>query len=74
MCAALPLAALGFVSREILSRWRGGLIAGGNAARAGLGVLLLALGAMIVLGLDRGVEAALVAWSPQWLTDLTTRF
>ena len=72
--AALPLAALGLVSREILSRWLGGLIAGGNAARAGLGALLLALGVMIVTGLDRGVEAALVAWSPQWLTDLTTRF
>jgi cytochrome c biogenesis protein CcdA len=72
--AALPLVAIGLVSREILSRWRGGLIAGGKAAKAGLGVLLVALGVMAVVGLDRRVEATLVEWSPQWLTDLTTRF
>ena len=29
---------------------------------------------MIVSGLDRKVETALVDASPQWLTDLTTRF
>jgi cytochrome c biogenesis protein CcdA len=72
--AALPLVAIGLVSREILSRWRGGLIAGGKVAKAGLGFLLVALGVMIVVGLDRRVEATLVEWSPQWLTDLTTRF
>jgi cytochrome c-type biogenesis protein len=72
--AAAPLIAIGFVSRQALMRQRNRLIAGGKAAKIALGALLILLGAMIVSGFDRRIETALVDWSPQWLTDLTTRF
>ncbi len=72
--AAAPLVALGLLSRQAMARWRSALIAGGNTAKLALGVLLVALGIMIVSGFDRKVETALVDRSPQWLTDLTTRF
>ena len=72
--AAAPLVGLGLMSRQATARWRGALIAGGKNAKIALGVLLVALGVMIVSGFDRKVETTLVDSSPQWLTDLTTRF
>jgi cytochrome c-type biogenesis protein len=29
---------------------------------------------LVLTGLDKAIETVLVAISPQWLTDLTTRF
>jgi len=72
--AALPLLLLGVVSRETLMRWRERLLAAGQGGKLLLGALLLALGVLIVTGLDKRVEAALVDASPAWLTNLTTRF
>ena len=40
----------------------------------GLGVLLAFLGVLIVSGFDKRIETLLVEASPDWLTDLTTRF
>ena len=57
-----------------MARWRGRLLSGGKRAKAALGLLMIALGLMIVTGADRTLETALLDHSPQWLTDLTTRF
>lgn len=70
--AALPLLALGSVSRSTMVRWRGGLMAAGQRAKMALGVLLVALAAMMLSGVDRSVESWLVEHSPEWLTRLTT--
>jgi cytochrome c biogenesis protein CcdA len=72
--AALPLAALGFVSREALLRWRTHLISGGARARMVFAIVLVAIGLIVVTGLDKQIETLAVNESPQWLTDLTTRF
>jgi len=72
--AAMPLVIVGLVSRQALMRWRDKLLAGGKTAKAVLGLLFVVLGVMIVAGLDKRLETILVAWSPQWLTELTTRF
>ena len=72
--AAAPLAFVGYVSRQALARQRERLIAGAKGAKFALGVLLIVLGVAIVSGFDRRLETALVDWSPQWLTNLTTRF
>ncbi len=72
--AALPLLLLGLLSREAMTRWRNHLMSVGQAAKAGLGFLLITIGALVLTSLDKSIEAALVAASPQWLTDLTTRF
>jgi cytochrome c-type biogenesis protein len=72
--AALPLLALGLASREAMLRWRGRLLSAGAGMKAALGLMFLAIGVLVLTGFDRSVEAALVAASPQWLTELTTRF
>jgi len=72
--AALPLAALGLLSREALLRWRTRLISGGAHARMLFAIVLVAIGVTVVTGLDKRIETLGVNESPQWLTDLTTRF
>lgn len=72
--AALPLLAFGIISRETALRWRHRLLAAGQGSKTALGVFLVMIGAVILLGLDKTVETLLVDISPQWLTDLTTRF
>jgi cytochrome c-type biogenesis protein len=72
--AAAPLIALGLASRQALTRWRGRLLVASKRAKTALGLLMVAFGLMIVTGADRAVETALLDRSPQWLTDLTTRF
>lgn len=72
--AALPLVALGLLSREALLHWRNRLMSAGKNGKALFGGLLILLGALILTGLDKQIEASLVAASPAWLTELTTRF
>ena len=72
--AALPLLLLGLLSREAMARWRKRLLSAGQVAKVGLGIVLAAIGTLVLTGLDRSIEAVLVAASPQWLTELTTRF
>jgi cytochrome c biogenesis protein CcdA len=72
--AAAPLVGIGLASRQAMVRWRDRLIASGKGAKIALGLLLVVLGAMIVSGSDKRLETVFVDWSPQWLTDLTTRF
>ncbi|HET9020233.1 MAG TPA: cytochrome c biogenesis protein CcdA, partial [Acetobacteraceae bacterium] len=72
--AALPLLALGTLSRQAFRRWRGWLLAAGGAGKAVLGGSALVLAVLILTGFEHRLEGALVAASPAWLTALTTRF
>lgn len=72
--AAAPLVVLGMLSREALIHWRDRLMKAGKAGKIALGVLLLAFGVLILSGLDKKLETALVNASPAWLTQLTTRY
>ena len=72
--AAAPLLALGLLSREALRRGRRRLLAAGKTGKYALGALLVAVGVLIMSGLDKRLETALVDASPAWLTNLTTRF
>jgi cytochrome c-type biogenesis protein len=72
--AALPLLLLGTLSRQTLLAWRSWMMSAGSAGKIMLGGLLLVVGVAILTGLDKHLEAALVAASPEWLTELTTRF
>lgn len=71
---ALPLLLLGTLSREAMLRWRDRLMAAGKGGKALMGALLLAIGVMILSGLDKKLETVLVEASPAWLTNLTTRY
>jgi cytochrome c biogenesis protein CcdA len=72
--AGLPLAALGLLSREAVLRWRTRLSSGSARAKAAFAIVLVAIGVLVLSGLDKRVETLLVDKSPQWLTELTTRF
>ena len=71
--AALPLLAIGMMSREALARWRHRLLAAGSGGKVLMGVTLVAIGVLILTGLDKRIEAILVEASPAWLTEWTTR-
>ena len=72
--AALPVLALPYASRSALSRMRSSLMRAGQAGKMALGGAMVAVAAMILLGMDKPVESWLVDRSPAWLTQLTTRF
>jgi cytochrome c-type biogenesis protein len=72
--SALPLLILGFLSREVLMRWRGHMLSLGGSMKTLLGVLLVLTGFLVLSGYDKQAEAFLVETSPDWLTELTTRF
>ena len=72
--AAAPLLAIGMLSREAMSKARNRLLSAGRGLKAALGLAFMLIGATVVTGIDRQIETALVESSPQWLTDLTTRF
>ena len=72
--AAFPLLIAGSLSREAMNRWRGRLLGVGAGGTIILGSGALAISLLILTGLDRTAETVLVALSPDWLTDLTTRF
>jgi len=72
--AALPLVLFGLLSRATLMRARDGLMSAGKLGKSLLGAAFIVIGVANISGADKRLEAALVAASPQWLTDLTTYF
>jgi cytochrome c-type biogenesis protein len=72
--AALPLILFGLLSRATLLGVRSRLMSAGKLGKALLGAAFILIGAAIVSGADKRVEAALVDASPPWLTELTTSF
>jgi cytochrome c biogenesis protein CcdA len=72
--AGVPLALLGFLSREVLMGWRERMSAAGRALKLALGAILIGTGFLILSGFDKQIEAALLEAAPEWLLDLTTRF
>jgi cytochrome c-type biogenesis protein len=72
--AGMPLVILGLASREAMQRWRTRLLAAGSRGKMILGAILITAGLLVLTGFDKKAEAVLVEASPQWLTDLTTRY
>ena len=72
--AAAPLVILGSVSRSRMLKIRGTLLSAGSYGRRVLGLLILAMGILIVSGADKGVESWVLDHTPDWLTAVTTRF
>jgi cytochrome c-type biogenesis protein len=72
--SALPLLVLGLLSREVLMRWRTSMLSIGGGMKSLLGLLLVVSGLLVLSGYDKQAESFLVEKSPDWLTELTTRF
>lgn len=70
--AGLPLLLLGLVSREVFLRWRDRMLATGRTGKFALGGMLVAVGGLVMSGLDKRLETLLIDISPAWLTALTT--
>jgi cytochrome c-type biogenesis protein len=71
---AMPLLLLGALSREVLLRWRGRLLATGRGGKMLLGIVLLATGTLLLSGLDKPLETAILNAMPAELSAFATRF
>jgi cytochrome c-type biogenesis protein len=69
---AAVLLVIALVGRQLFNRLRGGLTARARQGKYLLGTILLAVGLMILTGLDRTIEAAFVTHAPVWLINLST--
>lgn len=67
--SSLPLVATAYAARHLLRR-RGRLLAAGALAKPVFGFALVVMGAFVMTGTDKLVEAALLARLPQWWIDL----
>lgn len=72
--AGVPLILLGMLSRQMMMNIRGKLFSVGNIGKKILGAIILFVGLLILTGLDKNLEALLVSMSPEWLTNLSTKF
>jgi cytochrome c biogenesis protein CcdA len=74
MGATLPMLALAYGSRQAIAARRERLARLGRIAIPAMGVLLIAVALMVLSGLDKRIEGALLDVMPDWLVQLTTRF
>ncbi len=72
--AAVPLLGLGLLSRELFVMWRGRMMRASKMGKRVLGGVAILLGLVMATGFDRPLEAMLIDASPDWLTDLTTKY
>jgi cytochrome c-type biogenesis protein len=74
IAAVVPLTAAGLASRAAFARNRERMARIGQIGRVVMGWSLLGIGALVLSGLDKRLEAWLLTLAPEWLLDLTTRF
>lgn len=67
--SALPLLATAYASRRMLGARRR-LLAAGTAGKSVLGGVLVGMGALVLFGLDKQLEASVLAHLPQWWIDM----
>lgn len=70
--ASLPIVVLGLLSREGMQRARGKMATIGNTGKKVMGGIMLVLGMLIISGLDKQLEIAVLNIAPDWLVRLTT--
>lgn len=57
-----------------LQTWRSRLMSAGYGIKLAFAALLFIVGMLILTGYDKRIETMLIQASPDWLTNLTTRF
>jgi cytochrome c biogenesis protein CcdA len=72
--ASLPLLALGMMSQSAGEKLKARLRLSGQSARVIFASLLVLISLLTLSGWDKKLETILVDLSPEWLTQLTTRF
>jgi cytochrome c-type biogenesis protein len=74
MGAGTPMLVLGALSRKMIVNLREKLLTAGKSGKYILGIVMIALGLVILFGLDKSLEALMMRVAPEWLLNLTTRF
>jgi len=72
--ASMPLMVVAYGSRQTLRARRDLFTRVAHIAKPLLGMIMLFSGLLVLSGLDKVIEAALVASMPDWLVGITTRF
>lgn len=72
--AATILLMLGYGSRSAILGRRNRLMAAASWVKPAAGILFVLVGLAMLTGADKTMEAYLVKLSPDWLTDITTRY
>lgn len=72
--AALPLLAIGMLSRQALGKWRSRMLVAGQAGKKIFGAALLLIGILVLSSADKSFEKWVVSVMPDWLVILTSRF
>ncbi|CAN1545216.1 CcdA Cytochrome c biogenesis protein [Rhabdaerophilaceae bacterium] len=74
--ASSVMLALAYGAREVLARRKAALMEFASSGRAKVvfALLFIAMGAMILFGIDKIVEASIVRAMPEWLVNFTTQY
>jgi len=72
--AALPLLAIGILSRQAMEKWRSRMLEAGQKGKKIFGASLLLIGILVLSGADKSFEKWAVNVMPDWLVTLTSRF
>jgi cytochrome c-type biogenesis protein len=72
--AATPLLLLGTLSRTAMQHWRNRMQRTGQIGKWLMGAALILIAMLMLSGLDKQLETWLVEHSPEWVSDLSTRF
>jgi cytochrome c-type biogenesis protein len=71
--AATPILALAYGSRQAIVTRRDLLARTSRIAKPLMGTALVSVGALVLTGFDKVVEASLTRAMPDWLVSVTTR-
>lgn len=71
---SMPLLALAYGSRQAVLARRDRLGRLSSIAKPAMGVALIAVGVLVLTGLDKAIETVLTDAMPDWLLTLTTRY
>lgn len=74
LAAVVPLTTVGLLSRGAFMRHRERMARASDIGRKVMGWSLAAIGALVLSGYDKVLEAWLLDRAPDWLLDITTRF
>jgi cytochrome c-type biogenesis protein len=72
--ASIPLLAISYSSRSIFKTSQSSVIAFGEKAKPVLGMVLLLVGVIVLTGVDKKIEVAVLDILPGFWVDLITRF
>ena len=72
--SVMPIIMIGRLSRQAFAGWRNRLSRAGRLGERILGACALAVAVLVLSGLDRRLETALLSASPVWLIQLLTKF